>query len=83
METNITTLTKWGNSQGIRIPSQLVAQLSLNIGDAFEICLEEGRIVLVPVKKKRKTVMERFREYEGDLQLGEEWDSGPVGRELW
>ncbi|MCF0245211.1 MAG: AbrB/MazE/SpoVT family DNA-binding domain-containing protein [Ileibacterium sp.] len=80
---NYTTLTKWGNSQGIRIPKQLIAQLSMNIGDSFEIRLCEGQIILVPMKKKRKTVMERFQEYEGPLRLEEEWDSVPVGKEVW
>lgn len=43
---------KWGNSPSVRIPVAIMQALSLNIDDIVDITVENGRIVIVPVKVK-------------------------------
>ena len=41
-----TTLQKWGNSQGIRLPKPLVTALGLEVGNEVELTLEPGRAAI-------------------------------------
>jgi antitoxin MazE len=42
---------KLGNSSGVIIPKPLLAEIGVEVGDAFDVMLEEGRIVLAPVNR--------------------------------
>ena len=42
---------KLGNSSGVIIPKSLLNELGVAVGDPVEVTLEEGRIVLMPVKR--------------------------------
>ncbi len=44
------TLNKWGNSTGIRIPKKILKEANLTIGESLSIFLEDGKIVLNPIK---------------------------------
>ena len=35
-----TKITRWGNSQGIRLPKEVLKMLSINIGDNLPIYLQ-------------------------------------------
>ena len=74
-----TRVQKWGNSNGIRIPNEILKELKIKTGDALTIKMEDGKIILV----KRKTLKELFEEYKGP-NLAKEfvWDA-PRGREIW
>jgi antitoxin MazE len=50
------TISTWGNSQGLRFPKDIMNQLSLSIGDKVRIFVENHKIVLEPVKPKRKKI---------------------------
>ena len=50
------TISTWGNSQGLRFPKDIMNQLSLSIGDKVKIFVENNKIVLEPVKPKRKKI---------------------------
>jgi antitoxin MazE len=43
---------KLGNSSGVIIPKSLLAEAGVTVGDAVEMTLEEGRIVLAPVERR-------------------------------
>lgn len=45
-------LRKLGNSSGVIIPKSMLTEVGIGIGDVFDITLEEGRIVLAPVKRR-------------------------------
>ena len=45
---------KLGNSSGIIIPKSLLDEVGVKIGDAVEMSLEEGRIVLAPVQRRAR-----------------------------
>lgn len=45
-------LRKLGNSSGVIIPKSMLAEIGIGIGDAVDITLEEGRIVMAPIKRR-------------------------------
>ncbi len=72
---------KWGNSVGIRLPSQLLKECNLSLGVEFTAKIIDDGIFLSPAKPKEKTLT------LADLLVGavpeEELDWGPdVGNEI-
>jgi antitoxin MazE len=45
-------LRKFGNSSGVIIPKSMLAEIGIGVGDAVEITLQDGRIVMAPVKRR-------------------------------
>jgi antitoxin MazE len=43
-----TRVQKWGNSQGIRVSKDLLADADIEVGDVVEIVAREGSLVVVP-----------------------------------
>ena len=77
-----TVLKKWGNSQGIRLPKNLLNELKWKNGDKLSLTIKNNKIVIEP-QQKHKTIKELFKDYEGDY-VKEEIDWGePVGKEIW
>ena len=70
---------KWGNSNGIRIPNEIMKELNIKTGDSLTIKHEDNNIIIT----KKKTLKELFEEYKGP-NLAKEfvWDA-PRGREIW
>lgn len=80
-----TTIVKWGNSQGIRLPKHLLDSVHLSNNDVVEVLTENGRIIIKKSESKRgyKTIQERFKDFDGVYEC-EEIDWGkPVGKEIW
>lgn len=74
-------LRPWGNSQGIRIPKNILEKLNINVSDTLQIDVVGDSIVL---KKafKHKTFEERLEEYDGKISICDfDWGQ-PVGREI-
>ena len=57
-------LQKWGNSDGIRIPSSFLKTLNLKTNDVVEIVQKEDVIIISKPKKRHLTLEERFRLFE-------------------
>jgi antitoxin MazE len=78
-----TTIQKWGNSQGIRIPKIMLDDLEIAEGGQVELLSENGLIIIKPAIMTRKIIEELFDGYTGDCHE-EEMDWGdPVGNEIW
>ena len=45
---------KLGNSSGVIIPKSVLDEVGVGVGDAMEMSLEEGRIVLAPVRRRAR-----------------------------
>jgi len=79
----ITTIQKWGNSQGIRLPKIILENVNMKEGESVEIITYDDTIVIKRAPGNRKTIIELFAGYEGDY-IPEEIDWGePVGGEIW
>lgn len=71
----------WGNSQGIRIPKNILEKLDINISDTLQIGIENDAIVLRKAFK-HKTFEERVAEFDGAISICDfDWGE-PAGREL-
>lgn len=55
------TLTKWGNSVGIRIPALILKEAHLMPGDALQIKADEkGVLTLIAIKNQQEGWTEQF-----------------------
>lgn len=76
-------IQKWGNSDGIRIPSSILKSLNIKTNDVLNIEQEDDKIVISVPKKKKISLEDRFKEYHGkNLAKDFSWDEN-VGREIW
>lgn len=57
-------IQKWGNSDGIRIPSSILKSLNLKTNDKVDLIQENDKIIISGPQKKHKTLEQRFREFE-------------------
>ena len=74
---------KWGNSAGIRIPSSILKSLNIKTNDILNIIQEDDKIIISIPKKKKVSLSDRFKEYNGkNLAKDFSWDEN-IGRELW
>lgn len=74
---------EWGNSQGIRIPKEILQDAGISMNEVLNINVANGTIVLSKTFRHR-TLEERAAEYGGQLNLDGEYDwDAPVGREVW
>ena len=78
------TISKWGNSQGLRFPKGILKELNLSIGDKVKFFIQNDKIVLEPVKESRKkyNINELVKQIPSDYKPYEEF-SDKVGIEEW
>lgn len=77
-----TQVAKWGNSLAVRLPRAVAAEADLRDGDAVDVTVQGGAIVVRPAARRYSIddlvdgITARNRHSETD------WD-GPVGNETW
>lgn len=77
-----TTIQKWGNSQGIRIPKFVLDAVHWNGTEQLIMRAEHDKIVIERAEK-RKTIKELFADYhEKYTPVDIDWGD-PMGKELW
>ena len=78
------SISKWGNSQGLRIPKSIIAALQINIGDKVKIFIDNGRAVIEPVKKRKKIDIDTLiADIPKDYKKSEELLTTAMGKEVW
>ena len=80
-----TRVQKWGNSQGIRLSKELLADADIDVGDAVDVSLCDGALLVVPARRVRggHDLRELVSRMPKDYQPDElEWGP-PAGREVW
>lgn len=79
-----TTITKIGNSQGIRINKKILNEMGLNINDRVNIDIKDNKIIIEKEKKKYNNIHELFANYEDDgVREDLALDNDTVGNEIW
>ena len=74
---------QWGNSQGIRLPKEVLKSAGISVNEILDVTVSNGVITLEKTMR-HKTLEERALQYGGRLMLDGEYDWGePVGREVW
>ena len=74
-------IRSWGNSQGIRIPKEILEKLQLKVSDVLDRAVENDTLGL---KKQfvHKSFEERLAENNGEISVCDyDWGE-PVGREI-
>ncbi|MDR0274290.1 MAG: AbrB/MazE/SpoVT family DNA-binding domain-containing protein [Burkholderiaceae bacterium] len=84
MSTGI-TIARWGNSAGMRIPSVVLRQAGLKVGDRVQTEVQgEGAIVIRVAPRKAVDIAAMIARITPDtLPDAHELDDAPVGREVW
>jgi antitoxin MazE len=81
----VTKVQKWGNSQGLRLPKQVLEDARISIGDAVDVTVREGMIVIAPANRVRgkRSLKELVARIPKNYKAREiDWGK-PVGREAW
>lgn len=74
------SVSKWGNSLGVRIPKEVASQLGLRNGSPVDVVTEGNRIVISP-KRPRFTLEELLANVTPEIREAFDW-SFDVGREI-
>ena len=74
------TVARWGNSLAIRLPKPTVDTAALHEGDAVDIAVEDGRIILEPSRHVDVNAM--IAAIRPDNLPEEKLDVAPIGHEL-
>jgi antitoxin MazE len=91
-ESMTTSIVKWGNSQGIRLPKAFLQTINLSKNDKVDVLVENEAIIIKKIYgKKHKTTKERLLEFYGSSSKAKktsvkqkEMDWGkPAGKEIW
>lgn len=80
-----TSIQKWGNSQGVRIPKYLLDAVKLSTNDEIVIRAESDMLIIEKAAPTaaRKTIKELFADYDGEYEPQEiDWGE-QAGREVW
>lgn len=77
------TVSKWGNSAGIRLPVNVVNELKLNINDRLSCSVVGNRIILEKEVDTELTIEQLFEGYEGEPENVTPFIFESVGNEKW
>lgn len=79
-----TTIQKWGNSQGVRIPKVILDTVNWAEDEQIVILVQNDKLVIEKAKeKKRKNIKELFANYNEEYEPIEiDWGE-PKGEEIW
>ena len=81
-----TKIRKWGNSSGVLIPASALATAGLKVGDAMNVEVKNGGIVLLPAEPEYTLDDLLSASPEGSFSLSKEdkaWLNDPsVGKEF-
>lgn len=78
-----TTIQKWGNSLGVRLPKSIATNQSLTAGSRVTVKETKTGISIEIAKKKTRTLADMLKGITKD-NLHDEVDWGkPVGSEIW
>jgi antitoxin MazE len=74
-------LQKWGNSNAVRIPINIINNLGIKENDCLEILEKDDKIIIS--KCNYKSINERFNNYNGNYVCEEFEPYNIKGNELW
>lgn len=77
-------ISKWGNSQGLRVPKDVMKSLHLSVGDEVNIFVQNNKAIIEPIKKEKikYDINELVAKIPKDYKAKEEFTSS-AGIEEW
>ena len=82
----LSKVQKWGNSQGIRIPKNILENSHIKIGEEVDISVENGKIIVEATHKinGKYRIKDLIRKMPKDYVVADEENWGiPSGQEVW
>ena len=81
----LSKVQKWGNSQGIRIPKNILENSHIKIGEEVDISVKNGSIVVEPTNRilGKYDIRDLACRMPKDYQVEEENWGNPSGQEVW
>ena len=77
-----TTVQKWGNSQGIRIPKVLLDELNWSDNEQLILNTDKDKLVIERARP-HKNIKELFADFDDDYKtIDINWGK-PAGKEIW
>ncbi len=77
-----TTIQKWGNSQGIRIPKFLLEAVQWADDEQLVLSADKNKIIIEKAAP-RKNIKELFADFDGEYTpVNVDWGK-PIGEEIW
>lgn len=76
-----TTIQKWGNSLGIRIPSQIAERIAVSQGSEVDLVVSEDHTLIIIPKKKKPTLEDLLAQCKPENRH-DEINLGVEGKEL-
>ncbi len=77
-----TTIQKWGNSLGVRIPKNIATNMGLKAGSGVFVSEKDG-IMILEKKSKLLNLKKAMKDYTPENYHQEvDWGT-PVGKEIW
>ncbi len=78
-------IQKWGNSQGIRFPKEVMERAAVAVGDEVEVSVRRGEIIVKPARRIRgryrlKDLVARMPAHYAPAE--DDWGK-PLGKEAW
>ena len=78
------TLRATGGSVSVKLPRQMLRTLGLAAGALVTVTVEDGRMVLTPVRPRYSLTELLAGMKPGDMPTAKGWsDARPAGREAW
>lgn len=81
----ITTVQKWGNSQGLRVSRDVLEKSHIAVGDVVDVRVQKNGILIQPVRHVRRkySLRELVRQIPRGYKPSRGAWGGPVGGEVW
>jgi antitoxin MazE len=81
----VTRVQKWGNSQGLRFPRDILKEASISVGEEVDISVKKGVIIVKPAHHGRrkfplKDLLSKMPPHYKPIE--EDWGK-PMGKEVW
>ncbi len=79
----ITKIQQWGNCLALRIPKAIVIKAHLYKGASVDLSEEDGKILIIPVKKRKFILKGLLSEVTANNIHGEIKTGQKIGKEAW
>ena len=79
----ILDIKHWGNNLGVRLPAAVAKEANLHADQRVRVTVEEGRVVIDPIKDQLPTMEQRLSLFDPALHGGEAMPVSELGAERW
>ena len=77
------TITKWGNSLGLRISKNICKDLNLSTGTKVTLKIKNNKLEIIPDKSKAAELEHLLSQINDNNLHPEFYSGGKTGNELW